>query len=106
VNWNPYPPLPIGAVRDLLGITRALYRFAAEVEPRDEERLRALAEVGKTLRGVLRASRAHPGTIGHGEAWSAAERAARALGGLVNGELGLIVATTARVIVNKRSTMT
>jgi len=25
VTWNPYPRLPSGALRDLLGITRALY---------------------------------------------------------------------------------
>lgn len=82
-SWDPYPPLPLGALRDLLGITRALYRVALVQDPRDVARLQTLTDIGKTLRAVLRASRAHPGTIDHLEAWAAAERATAALGELV-----------------------
>jgi hypothetical protein len=48
-------------VRDLLGITRALYRTTLVDEPRDVGRLQALEEIGTTLRAVLRAAHAHPG---------------------------------------------
>lgn len=100
VTWNPYPPLPIGALRDLLGITRALYRATLDSEPRDEGRLQALGEIGRTLKAVLKQSHAPPGTIDHGTAWAAAERAARALTDLVDDEqrLGPVVAVTARRI--------
>jgi hypothetical protein len=59
VNWNPYPPLPLGAVRDLLGITRAMYRATVADDPRDVCRLQALEDIGRTLRAVLSARRAH-----------------------------------------------
>lgn len=77
--WNPYPPLPVEALRDLLGITRALYRAGRDDAPGDLERLRKLERVGKTLRAVLQASGAAPGTSTHVEAWAAAERAVREL---------------------------
>ena len=100
VIWDPYPPLPLGAVRDLLGITRALYRTIAVNDPRDISRLRALEEIGRTFRAVLRAARAHPGTVDHLNAWGAAERATKALGELVEGSMPVaaVVAATARRI--------
>ena len=73
VTWNP-SPLSSGALRDLLGITRALYRAATDEEPRDASRLAALEELGRTLQAVLQASRTHSGTIVHGRARAAAER--------------------------------
>ncbi len=39
VNWNPYPRLPIGAVRDLLSITRVLYHVCKAEDPTDASRL-------------------------------------------------------------------
>jgi len=100
VTWNPYPPLPVGALRDLLGITRALYRAALEEEPRDAARLQALEEIGRTLKAVLRASRAHPGTITHGDAWLAAERITKVLQEIVSDStlLAPVIAATARRI--------
>jgi len=100
VTWDPYPPLPIGALRDLLGITRALYRTTLVEDPRDASRLRALADIGRTLRAVLRAAHAQPGTIDHLNAWGAAERATRALGELVGESTPLapVIAATARRI--------
>lgn len=99
MTWNPYPPLPIAAVRDLLGITRALYRATLAADPHDG-RLAALANIGKSLRAVLGAARAHPGTNDHLEAWAAAERATKALTELVGESmrLGPVIATTARCI--------
>jgi len=95
--WNPYPKLPVGALRDLLGITRAFYRAAHEAEPRDEQLLEALADVGKSLQAALVGARATPGTIQHGNAWAAAERASQALSGLVGGQpLAPLVEATVR----------
>jgi hypothetical protein len=98
VTWNPYPRLPLGAVRDLLGVARALYRTALADEPRDVGRLEALEEIGTTLRAVLRAAHAHPGTNPHLDAWVAAERATQALVQLVGQsmQLGPVVAAMAR----------
>jgi hypothetical protein len=107
VTWNPYPPLPLGALRDLLGITRALYRATVANDPRDVVRLQELEDIGKTLQAVLRAGRAHPGTIAHLEAWEAAERATKALGALVaqSMELAPLVEATARRVSRGRQTM-
>jgi hypothetical protein len=98
VTWDPYPPLPLGAVRDLLGITRALYRAALMDEPRDAGRLEALDRIGKMFQAVLRAAHEHRGTTAHLEAWTAAELATKALGELVgeSTQLGPVIAATAR----------
>lgn len=99
MNWNPYPPLPLGALRDLLGIARGLYRATLADDPRDVARLQALEDIGRTLRAALGAAGAHPGTIAHGEAWTAAQRATKALGALVaDSPLAPVVAATARCI--------
>ncbi|HKO92833.1 MAG TPA: hypothetical protein VJU61_16875 [Polyangiaceae bacterium] len=98
--WNPYPPLPLGAVRDLLGITRALYRAALDDEPRDAARLEALEEIGRTLQSVLKEPRSHPGTIAAQNARAAAERATARLRELVGeGQLlaPLLAATAKRL---------
>jgi hypothetical protein len=99
VAWNPYPTLPAGAVRDLLGITRALYRLALEADPRDPGRLQALEQIGRDLRAALREARTHPGTIQHQNAWASVERASHALQELVGAEPALtaLVAATARL---------
>lgn len=100
MTWDPYPPLPIGALRDLLGITRALYRTTVLESPRDVARLHALEEIGRTLRAVIRARHEHPGTVGHLNAWGAAERATQALGDLVGESTPLapVIAAAARCI--------
>lgn len=97
--WNPYPSLPMGAVRDLLGITRAMYRLALSEEARDVVRIHALEEIGRTLRGVLGASGAAPGTIAYHNACAAAARAITALKELVaESHLAAMVDATARLI--------
>lgn len=107
VTWNPYPPLPLGAIRDLLGITRALYRAALDADPKNVNHLQALEGIGKTLRAVLRADRAYPGTISHLDAWAAAERATKALGELVRESTPLspLISATARRISRGRGSM-
>lgn len=77
--WDPYPPLPLGAVRDLLGVARGLYLVAREAADPDATRLESLERVGKTLQAVLGAASAPPGTGDHVHAWAAAEGAVRAL---------------------------
>ncbi len=98
--WNPYPPLPVGPLRDLLCITRLLYRAAAAHQARDLGRLLALEAIGKALRTALRLSDAPPGTVDHGTAWAAAERAQRGLTLLVRGEptLAALIEPTTRLI--------
>jgi hypothetical protein len=99
MSWNPYPTLPAGALRDLLGVTRALYRLAAEAEPRDAARLQALEEIGRGLRSALNESRSAPGTIAHHNGWASAQRAILALRELVadSPPLAALVAATARL---------
>lgn len=74
--------LPRGVVRDLLGITRALYRaeLAAGGNP---VRLQALVDIGRMLRTALELSRVEPDTIGHRAAWGWAGKATTALGDFV-----------------------
>lgn len=86
-------------MRDLLGITRALYRTAVAADPQDA-RLSVLTDIGRSLRAVLNAARAHPGTNDHLEAWAEAERATKALTEFVDEsmQLGPVIASTARCI--------
>jgi hypothetical protein len=73
--------LPRDAVRDLLGITRALYRAArAAGDTRD---VVALAQIGAELRRALDLSKGDAGSMGHRSAWSWAEQATAKLGVLV-----------------------
>jgi len=60
--------LPRGVVRDLLAVTRALYRaeLAAGGNP---VRLQQPADVGAMPRSALELSRVQPDTIGHRAAW-------------------------------------
>jgi hypothetical protein len=71
--------LPIEAVRDLLGIARAMYA-AAKREGAGTPRLLELSEVGKRLKLALDlARRTPPESVGHRAAWSHAEAATGAL---------------------------
>ena len=104
--WSPYPSLSMSAVRDLLGITRAMYRVALSQAPRDAVLIRTLEEIGRALRGVLEASSASPGTIAHQNACAAAARAIKALRELVAGsELAALVDATARLIGTRTGSM-
>jgi hypothetical protein len=107
VAYNPYPRLPIGPLRDLLGITRALYRASRAEEPPDATRLEALDSIGRALGAALREARGHPGTVPYQEAWAATERAVTALQGLVDNSMrvGLVIRVTAGCIARARQTV-
>ncbi|HET9959682.1 MAG TPA: hypothetical protein VFQ61_34555 [Polyangiaceae bacterium] len=77
-------PLPIEALRDLLGICRALYAAWKESGVGPVE-LDELGEIGRELRAALKLARTtQPNTIGHRAAWSRAEQATARLGHLVS----------------------
>lgn len=77
-------PFPFEAVRDLLGILRAMY--AADKENgAGALRLAALEDIGRELRrAVDLALEYEPGSLGHAAAWDRAERATIRLADLVD----------------------
>jgi hypothetical protein len=76
-------PFPFEAVRDLLGILRALY--ASLRAQGDRRRLNHIRRIGQELRtAVDLALEYEPGTMGHAAAWQRAESATRELGDLVD----------------------
>lgn len=77
-------PFPFEAVRDLLGILRALYA-AARNQGAGAARLASIRRTGRELRAAMELALEHePGTLGHAAAWQRAERATEALGELVD----------------------
>ncbi|MEZ4224931.1 MAG: hypothetical protein R3B13_28515 [Polyangiaceae bacterium] len=77
-------PFPFEAVRDLLGIARAMY-VAAQRDSAGSARLERLEKVGVQLRQAIDLALEHePGTLGHAAAWQRAEAATRRLGELVD----------------------
>jgi hypothetical protein len=65
--------LPVEAVRDLLGIARAMY--AARKREGELAALGELAEIGKKLALALKLGQGDPDTMGHRAAWGHAEEA-------------------------------
>jgi hypothetical protein len=79
-----HEPFPFEAVRDLLGILRALYA-AAKHEAAGAARLAQIRRIGRELRAAMDLAFEHaPGTLGHAAAWQRAERATQQLGALVD----------------------
>ena len=77
-------PFPRDPVRDLLGITRALYRAELGSESPDPGRLGRLLEIGKQYRLALDlGSKYPPDTMAGRAARSWAEKATAALGAFV-----------------------
>jgi hypothetical protein len=77
-------PFPLEAVRDLLGIVRALYTVAKESGAGRAE-LARIARVGKDLSEAIEIAVAtRPGTVGHTAALGRAEEATRRVGDLVD----------------------
>jgi hypothetical protein len=77
-------PFPFEAVRDLLGIVRALYA-AEKAGGAGRVELARIARVGKELRAALDlAADTRPGTIGRTAAWKRAEEATVRVGDLVD----------------------
>jgi hypothetical protein len=67
--------LPLEAVRDLVGIARAMYA-AAKRDGATKEHLAELVAIGKQLRQAMDlARRTEPDTNGHRAAWTRAEDA-------------------------------
>ena len=92
---------PFDAVRDLLGVVRALWG-AAKAGGAGRAELERIAAVGKELREALAlAVSTRPGTIGHTAAWRRAEDATLRVGDLVNALAPaepVVVAARARVV--------
>jgi hypothetical protein len=77
-------PFPFEAVRDLLGILRALYA-ADKARGAGERHLMAVGDIARELRrSVDLALEYEPGTLGHAAAWDRAERATHRLADLVD----------------------
>ena len=89
-------PLPLDAVRDLLGIARAMY--AARKREGMLDPLPELEEIGKKLALALKLGRGETETIGHKAAWSHAEDATSRLMKLITIETRLAPTVEAAVI--------
>jgi len=93
-------PFPFEAVRDLLGVVRAMYGAAKSARAGRAE-LARIARVGADLhRAMDLAADTRPGTVGHAAAWKRAEDATRRVGDLVDALTPaepLVVAARARV---------
>jgi hypothetical protein len=78
------PPFPFEAVRDLLGILRALYA-ADKSRGASERRLSEIRAVALELRRATDLARDHePASAGHRAAWERADRATSRLADLVD----------------------
>lgn len=84
-STEPLPrPLPREAVRDLLGITRALYRAELERVPADPERTARLQNIGQLFRQALTMSAKYePDTMAGRAAFDKARTATLELGHFV-----------------------
>ncbi len=77
-------PFPFEAVRDLLGIVRALYQ-AEKQRGAGRAEIARIARIGKQLSDAIDlAVSTKEGTVGHRAAWKHAEEATRALGDVVD----------------------
>ena len=77
-------PFPFEAVRDLLGIVRALYA-SEKAQQAGDRRLAAIRRIGRELRAAVDlALEYEPLTLGHAAAWHRAEQATLAIADLVD----------------------
>src|SRR5438045_1606537 len=92
-------PFPFDAVRDLLGVVRALY-VARRQSNSGPVPLARIVRIGSALAQALELATKHGvGTVGHAAAWARAERAAVEVGDLVeltDGALELVEAARRR----------
>jgi hypothetical protein len=89
--------LPLVAVRDLLGICRAMYAAKArELAPVPV--LNELAAIGEKLKLALKLGKSSPDSIGHKAAWNHAEEATARLMKLISIDLPLAPTVEAAVI--------
>lgn len=91
---------PFEAVRDLLGVVRAVYSLR-KAERAGRAELAKIAKVGTELSEAIDlAVSTRPGSIGHRAAWERAEGATRSAGELVDGMMPaepLVLAARRRV---------
>jgi len=99
--------LPRQAVRDLLGIVRALYGWHRALNSNDE-RLPVLHTIGRKLAMALELSRAKPGTLGHSAALNHTEDAVAMLGEVLCASAGLgdVFTTAKRRALTRASSLT
>ena len=99
-TWEPYAPLPKGIVRDLLAVTRLLYRQTSEQDRRDVVRLQQLEDIGKAYRQALKlcANPEHRGTNPYFDGWELAEKATKALCMLLESDARLAEAAKAAAL--------
>jgi hypothetical protein len=97
---------PFEAVRDLLGVVRAMYAAAKE-SGAGRSQLAKISAVGRELSKALDiAASTREGTIGHAAAWKRAEEATRRVGDLVDALTPaepLVVAARGRVTGARRA---
>jgi len=80
---NVQGPIPLRALRDLLGLVRVMYADGVQSHA-SPVLLEELRNIGESLRIALdMASKTEPNTVGHRAAWSRAEQATKELGALV-----------------------
>lgn len=92
-------PLPLEAVRDLLGITRALYAAWKRDGGISKPDLDELEAIGKKLREALALARkTEPETVGHRAAWDKAADACTRLGRLISMTMPLAPTIEAAVV--------
>jgi len=98
---NQHGPIPLRALRDLLGLVRVLYAdwSASGVGPLELEELRG---IGEGLNRALKlAHHTRPNSPGHREAWALAEGATQDLGQLIRKRdpmLSAVRTASARVV--------
>ena len=96
--------LPVEAVRDRIGIARAMYA-ARKRELATGPELVELAEIGKKLSNALKLAKSGPDTLGSRSAWAQAEEACERLGRVVRRTLPAAVMVEAAVVrLRKRRT--
>ncbi len=94
-------PIPLRALRDLLGLVRLLYAdwSASGAGPIELEELRGIGE--GLSRALTLARHTQPNSRGHREAWQLAERATSELGDLIRKRdpmLSVVRTASARVV--------
>ena len=79
---RPRTQIPLGVVRDLLGIVRAVYRAEQRKPAPEPGRLAALVTIGEQLSLALELGQGAPDTMGGRAAWGWAGKAGDALSAL------------------------
>jgi hypothetical protein len=92
-------PFPLEVARDLVAITRALYRAELAASPPNRRNVEALEQIGQELNLAIDLGKNSAGSLGCRAAWVWAEQATTKLGELVSNMqvLPAVRATVARM---------